>query len=258
MSQSHPAMSRPNATAIERTQQQIVSNYAAELELEVDRLRGRDQFLQQEAKDHICQIVNLCSQVEQSRSEGESVRSIKRLCEVFDKLLQDLREPRDHPSFDQVIAIDLRSLAEQVFRWQQRLSGATDAVLRLDLQPNSINWFPIRMRHILDNLFSNALRYRDAGKGEIRVGLQLRVFNSHYELTFSDNGLGIPSDKLARMLELSYRAAPSRGSGLGVGLAVVKLLVEQSCGTLSVSSSEGQGTSVAIVLPRYDLDDHID
>jgi signal transduction histidine kinase len=249
----------PNKTSTEQTQLQVVMNYAAELELEVDRLRRRDQFLQQETRDHIRQTASLCSQAAQSQHEGNALRAVMEACDGFDKLLRDMHEPPGyHPSFDQVIAIALRPLAEQVFRWQQRLSGATNAVLRLDLQPDSIHWFPARLRHILDNLISNALRYRDADKGEIRVGLQLRIVENHYELRFTDNGLGIPHDKAAGMLELFYRAAPTRSAGLGVGLAVVKLLVEHSCGTLSVSSGEGQGTSVTVVLPRYDLDDHID
>ena len=249
----------PNTTATEQTQLQVVMNYAAELELEVDRLRRRDQFLQQEARDHIRQTASLCRQAGQSQNEEKALRAVVEACDVFDKLLRDLHEPPGyHPSFDQVIAIALRPLAEQVFRWQQRLSGATNAILRLDLQPESINWFPARLRHILDNLISNALRYRDPEKGEIRVGLQLRVVDGNYELRFTDNGLGIPDDKATGMLELFYRAAPTRSAGLGVGLAVVKLLVEHSCGTLSVSSGEGHGTSVLVVLPRYDLNDHID
>jgi signal transduction histidine kinase len=236
-----------------------MKNYAAELELEVDRLRRRDQFLQQEARDHIRKTVSLCRQVGQTQNEGKAGRAVLEACGVFDKLLRDMHEPPGyHPSFDQVIAIALRPLAEQVFRWQQRLSGATNAVLRLDLQPDFINWFPARLRHILDNLISNALRYSDPEKGEIRVGLQLRIVDDYYELRFTDNGLGISIDKSAGMLELFYRAAPTRDVGLGVGLAVVKLLVEQSCGTLSVSSAEGLGTSVVVVLPRYDLGDHID
>lgn len=249
----------PNKNSTEQTQLQVVMNYAAELELEVDRLRRRDQFLQQEARDHIRQTRSLCRQAGQTQNEGEALRAVMETSDGFDKLLRDLHEPPGyHPSFDQVIAIALRPLAEHAFRWQQRLSGAANAVLRLDLQPDSINWFPARLRHILDNLISNALRYRDPEKGEIRVGLQLRIVNCHYELRFTDNGLGIPDDKVAGMLELFYRAAPTRSAGLGVGLAIVKLLVEHSCGTLSVSSSEGQGTSVIVVLPRYDLDDHID
>ena len=46
----------------------------------------------------------------------------------------------------------------------------------------------------------------------------------------SDNGIGLPSEGRADMFELFYRAAPVRAAGLGVGLAVVKLLVEQSGG----------------------------
>jgi signal transduction histidine kinase len=249
----------PSATATEQTQLQLVMNYAAELELEVDRLRRRDQFLQQEARDHVRQTASLCKQAGQSQDGGKALKAVLEACDSFDGLLRDMHEPPGyHPSFDQVIAIAVRPLTEHVFRCQQRLSGASNAILRLDLDPDFINWFPGRLRHILDNLISNALRYRDPDKGEIRVGLQLRIVDDGYELRISDNGLGIPNGKAASMLELFYRAAPTRVAGLGVGLAVVKLLVEQCCGTLSVSSGEGQGTCVVAVLPRYDLDDHID
>ena len=61
MTQRHSAMLIPNTTATEQTQLQVVMNYAAELELEVDRLRRRDQFLQQEARDHIRQTASLSS-----------------------------------------------------------------------------------------------------------------------------------------------------------------------------------------------------
>ena len=138
------------------------------------------------------------------------------------------------------------------------VGGPSDAILRLDLQPEHILWFPARFRHILDNLISNALRYSDRDKGEVRVGLSLRVLKEGYELRVTDNGLGIPNVQAAGVLDLFYRAAPTRAAGLGVGLAVVKLLVEQCCGTVTVTSGEGQGTSVTVLLPRYDVDDHID
>ena len=179
-------------------------------------------------------------------------------CRQLGELLHDLNDlPEYHPALDQVVAVALRPLAEQVFRWQQRLSGATNTVLRLDFETDHVVWFPARLRHILDNLMSNALRYRDPSKGETRVGLSLRVNPDGYELRLTDNGLGIPRDQADHVLELSHRAGPARAAGLGVGLAVVKLLVEQCCGSVSVASGERQGTSVIVVLPRYDLDDHV-
>ena len=152
----------------------------------------------------------------------------------------------------------IRPLAEQIFREQQRISDAPDAMLRFELESDHVLWFPARLRHILDNLVSNALRYRDDSKGEIRVGLALRTLPDGYELAVSDNGVGIPADQLEGMFELFYRAAPARAAGLGVGLAVVKLLVEQCCGSVSVTSNRGQGTSVTVRLPRYDSDDHVE
>jgi signal transduction histidine kinase len=244
------------------TQLQLLMTYAAELELEVDRLRRRDQFLQHEAWGHVKQLMRLCKQAGPDSAPtavSSSLAAIGDACGEFSEVLHDLNEPPGyHPAFDQVIDIAIRPLVEQVFRWQQRLRGANNAVLRLELEPDHIVWFPARLRHILDNLISNALRYRDPAKGEIRVGLALRVLKEGYELRFSDNGIGMPTDQTASMLELFYRAAPTRAAGLGVGLAVVKFIVEQCCGSVSVTSGAGQGTSITVMLPRYDLNDHVD
>jgi signal transduction histidine kinase len=253
--QPNPPIPPPDKTSSE-SQLQSLAAYAVDLELEVDRLRRTDQFLQQEAWDHLKQILRLCRGA--ANQETEALAAIAETCGPFSELLHDLNDPPGYvAAFDQVIAIPLRPLAQQAFRWQQRLSGAGQAELRLDLEAEAIVWFPARLRHILDNLLSNALRYRDASKGEIRVGLSLRVRPDAYELRITDNGLGMSSDQVQGALQLSYRAAPLRAAGLGVGLAVVKLLVEQCCGSISLTSGEGQGTSVAVVLPRYDLQDYV-
>lgn len=249
----------PDRKFTRATELQLVMAYAAELELEVDRLRRRDQFLHHEVRDRVTQIKGLCENIESPQHAANSVAEIGEACSQFQNLLRDMNEPPGyHPAFDQVIDIAVRPLAEHVFRSQQRLNGAPNAVMRLDLQPEYITWFPARLRHLLENLISNALRYRDPSKGEMRLGLTVRVLREGYELRFTDNGLGMPADQVAGMLELFYRAAPTRSAGLGVGLAVVKFLVEQCCGTVSITSGEGQGTSVTVLLPRYDLDDHID
>ena len=129
--------------------------------------------------------------------------------------------------------------------------------MRLELELDYVEWFPARLRHILDNLISNALKYRDPAKTESWVRLGLRASPQGYELRISDNGVGLPPGEHAGVFDLFYRAAPTRAAGLGVGLAVVKLLVEQSGGTLTADSGEGQGTSFVALLPRYDLEDFL-
>ena len=231
--------------------------YVADLELEVDRLRKQGQFVRHQVRDTLKRVKLLCAGAAAGAPQPP-LAEVGQAAEQLAAVLRDLPEsPGYHPAHDQVVPIAARPLVEQVFRWQQRLLGAPDVVLRLELEVEHLEWFPARLRHILDNLFSNALKYRDPGKGEAWVRLGLRLTPGGYEMRVSDNGVGLPPDDRAEVFELFYRTAPARAAGLAVGLAVVKLLVEQSGGTLTVDSGEGQGTTFVAVLPHYDVDDFL-
>ena len=65
------------------------------------------------------------------------------------------------------------------------------------------------MRHILDNLVSNSLKYRDSAKAESWVQLALRVSPEGYEFSVSDNGVGMPGDDQYQVFELFHRADPA-------------------------------------------------
>lgn len=232
--------------------------YVADLELEVDRLRKQGQFVQHEARESLKRIQGLCSAAPQREDVLPVISEINQAAEQLAGVLRDMHELGGyHPAHDQVVAIAVRPLVERVFRWQQRLVGAPQVMLRLELESEHVEWFPARLLHILDNLLSNALKYCDPDKGEAWVRLCLRVLPEAYELRLSDNGIGMPAEERTELFELFYRAGPARAAGLGVGLAVVKLLVEQSGGSLTVDSGEGQGTTFVAVLPRYDVDDYL-
>lgn len=242
---------------LDEERRQSLIAYAAQLEFEVDRLRRRDMFLREEIRERLLESDRLCASKDPTAAAA-ALDSIAASSKEFRELLRDARDPPGyHPAFDQVVAIAVRPLAEHIFRWQQRLNHSPDAILRLDLQPDHLDWFPSRLRHILESLLSNALRYRNSEKGEVRVGLMLRRHAEGYELRVTDNGRGMPTGQAAGVLDMVYRAAPMRTVGLGVGLAVVKCMVEQCCGTIDVDSKEGQGTSITIVLPHYDVDDYV-
>lgn len=240
------------------TDNHLLLAYVADLELEVDRLRKQAQFIHHEARETLRRIRVVSEQIGKTASPPPQLGDIDTETKKLAAVLHDLQEtPGYHPAHDQVLAIAVRPLAEQVFRSQQRLLDAPEVVFRLDLDTDHMEWFPGRLRHILDNLVSNALKYRDASKKEQWVTLRLRARPGDYELRISDNGLGLTEAQRAELFQLFYRAAPARAAGLGVGLAVAKLLLEQSGGSLTADSGEGQGSTFVAILPRYDLDDYL-
>jgi len=225
--------------------------YVADLELEVDRLRKQGGFIRQEVGDGLRRIERLCDGPAANQEIAAAVR-------VLACLLKDLHDPPGyHPAHDQVVAIAIRPLAEQVFQWQRRLTGNLDVTLKLELEADHVEWFPARLRHILDNLFSNALKYLDPAKAEAWVYLGLRTSDRSYEFRVSDNGTGLLEGEGQRAYELLSRAAPVREAGLSVGLPVVRLLIEQSGGSLTVQAEPGRGTDFVLVLPRYDIADYL-
>jgi signal transduction histidine kinase len=229
--------------------------YVADLELEVDRLRKRGQFLHHETVEMLRRVE---AALQPDAPPEAATSTIVELTAEFRAVLRDLYDPPSyHPAHDQVIAIAVRPVIEQVFRWQQRLSGACHANLHMELATESINWFPARFRHIVDNLISNALRYRDPAKGETRVVVTVNRLPDGIELRVTDNGIGMPWDERTEAFQLFYHTTPVGSAGLGVGLAVVKLLIEQCGGALTVESVPGKGTNFITVLPRYDVGDFV-
>jgi hypothetical protein len=126
--------------------------YVADLELEVDRLRRHKHLLHQEVRATLNQIQQLSRDTTEASSTLSPLTEITQAAQQLAQVLRDLQEPPGyHPAHDQVIAIAVRPLVEQVFRWQQRLVGAPQVVLRLELESEHVEWFPARLRHILDN-----------------------------------------------------------------------------------------------------------
>ena len=94
----------PNGKPKSASPLQAVMAYAADLELEVDRLRRRDQFWQRESRERIKRIARLCKEPAESPvASGSPLAAIGEACRQFSELLHDLSEPPGyHPAFDQV------------------------------------------------------------------------------------------------------------------------------------------------------------
>lgn len=118
----------------------------------------------------------------------------------------------------------------------------TPAALRVRADPEAL-------RHVLDNLFSNAVRHTPPG-GSITVRAASVNGGTHIEV--SDTGSGIPMEHVHRVFERFYRADPGRArhlGGTGLGLAIVKHLVEAHGGVVALESAVQRGTTVRVRFP---------
>ena len=103
---------------------------------------------------------------------------------------------------------------------------------------------------IFQNLIDNALRY---GRENREVVISFKTRDSFVDISIADNGIGIPSKEQATIFQRFYRASNavrSTTGGSGLGLFIVKSFVEQMKGSVSVTSTEGVGTTFVISLPQ--------
>lgn len=109
---------------------------------------------------------------------------------------------------------------------------------------------PIRLRQMLDNLIGNAIKYTPEG-GEIIIDVEAQ--NDQVILRISDTGPGIPPADQPHIFEKFYRASnvPKGVGGSGLGLSIVKSIVENHQGRIWVESLLGQGSAFTVVLPLY-------
>jgi signal transduction histidine kinase len=108
---------------------------------------------------------------------------------------------------------------------------------------------PTRLRQVVDNVVANALRHSPAGE---RVRVRISRAGADAQVAVIDRGPGIPANDLDRVFERFYRVDEARGrkhGGAGLGLAIVRRLVELHGGRVWAESTSGEGATVTFTLP---------
>jgi signal transduction histidine kinase len=105
----------------------------------------------------------------------------------------------------------------------------------------------VQMKRVIANLLGNAIKFTPAG-GRVRLHAQRQ--RAAVQLAVADDGPGIPPEELPRLSERHFRGVRSRGiDGAGLGLFIVRAVVEAHGGSLRIDSTIGVGTSVTVSLP---------
>ena len=149
--------------------------------------------------------------------------------------------------------IDLAEPVEQAVEGSRALMESVGLTFETDIERGPVViGDKDRLTQAVGNLLSNAARYTPQG-GTVRV--TLRAEGADALLTVSDSGIGMAAEERAHAFTRFWRADRARArasGGLGIGLAVVKEIVDRHHGRVDIASSQGEGTSVTLVLPLAD------
>ncbi|MCU6748502.1 MULTISPECIES: sensor histidine kinase [Lachnospiraceae] len=111
---------------------------------------------------------------------------------------------------------------------------------------------PEQLRRVINNIVSNSLKYMDKPKGKITMNL--KDVGDFIQVELGDNGKGITAKDLPYIFDRFYRTDASRNSskgGSGIGLSIVKKIVEEHGGNIWATSEEGVGTTMYFVVRKY-------
>lgn len=159
--------------------------------------------------------------------------------------------------------VEIGSLLSELLRGQAARAAEKHLDLAIDVDPTlpaMINVDPLRLRQILANLLSNALKFTDRGEVYCRAWFEPSKFNPAIgELRFSvrDTGIGIPQEKRERIFQAYSQGDSSTASlygGTGLGLATSRRLAELMDGRLWFESEAGNGSTFLLALPYHPVE----
>jgi len=189
-----------------------------------------------------------------SESEKEVADEIKRAANRMNRLIQDLLDVTRMEAGRLSIMQEQVSTAQfvtEALKAQMPLASSASLELQADLAPNlpDVRADRHRLLQVFENLVGNALKFTEAG-GRITVGAAPRDGEVLFWVT--DTGLGIPAENLSHIFDRFWQARKAERRGAGLGLPVVKGIVEAHGGRIWVESIPDQGTTFFFTIPMAD------
>lgn len=181
------------------------------------------------------------------------LHSAKSLLRIINDILDFSKIEAGKMEFDEEI-FELRPFIQSIVRSLMPTASEKSVELLVNIAddvPHSISGDSVRLRQVLTNLLSNALKFTPQGEVELRLQSDKVTHRLHVEVR--DTGIGIPPEKQQLIFESFSQADVSttrRYGGTGLGLTISARLVEMMGGALTVSSEPGKGSVFSFSLPQ--------
>jgi PAS domain S-box-containing protein len=177
----------------------------------------------------------------------DALRQGRRLGEVVERLLDVSRIAAGRFEVD-LKPLALESVVRDVVADFEERARASQSKIRLSISGKTFGtWDRGRLEQVVRNLLTNAVKYGEGKPVEISIDGQ----DSEVRFTVRDQGIGIANADIERIFDPFERAASVKHfGGLGLGLYIVRHIVEAHGGTIEVISTPGAGTTFIVTLPR--------
>lgn len=246
-SMTQEQLARSAAEAANRAKDDFLAMVSHELRNPLSAILGWAQLLRTKKFNEV-ETTHALEIIEQSaRSQNQLIEDLLDISSITSGKLRLNTRP-----------LQLASVIEAAISIAQVSAAARQIQIESSLEPSSetIAGDPDRVKQVIWNLLTNAIKFTPAG-GQVKVNLA--YLDDQAKITVSDTGRGIGADFLPHVFDRWSQAdayeARSK-SGLGLGLSIVRSLVELHGGTVEVESpGEGQGATFTVWLPRANLDE---
>ena len=240
-----------------RELQPLAATFDAMLARLEDSFKRLSQFSADLAHELRTPIANIMGEgqvaLTRERTPGEyreviesTIAECERLSGIVDNLLFVARADVARESIERK-RIDARAAVEKIAAFYRTLAEDRNVAIHCSGE-GEIYADPALFERALGNLVDNALRFTPEG-GTIQISIMAKA--AHSEVTVSDNGCGITPEHLPRVFDRFYRVDPSRSSdGAGLGLALVKSIVDLHGGSARIESEVNRGTTVTLTFPN--------
>jgi len=216
-----------------------------------------EKFVYSASHDLRAPLVSILGVIKLARTEnpdGQSMQyfqMIEKNVNRLDSFVQNIIHYYQNLKNGEIIsAINFDNLFMEVLEHYAHYDGASEVEFKRNVnQSGEFNSDELRLKMILNNLVSNAIKYHDPNKSDQYINLTVNCQSDKAVIEISDNGKGIDRNSIDQIFDMFFRKSEDNVS-TGIGLYIVKEAVEKLDGTVEVSSEPGQGAKFVVEIPN--------